>query len=139
MREELAQAGCALTLRADAPAVGTWDRQRLEQVATNLISNAAKYGAGKPAEVIVEDSGATVRLVVRDLGIGIAREHQARIFEAFERAVSVRHYGGFGLGLWITRQIVSAMGGEVRVESQPGAGSTFTVELPRVSPAQASQ
>jgi signal transduction histidine kinase len=138
MREELAQAGCPTTLRADAPAVGTWDRLRLEQVATNLISNAAKYGQGRPIDVIVEGTGATARLAVRDLGIGIAPEDQARIFERFERAVSIRHYGGFGLGLWITRQIVSAMGGEIRVESQPGAGSTFTVELPCVRPPEAS-
>ena len=64
-------------------------------------------------------------------GIGVALEDQARIFEPFERAVSSRHYGGFGLGLWIVRQIVESMGGGIRVESAPGQGSTFRVELER--------
>jgi signal transduction histidine kinase len=72
----------------------------------------------------------TVRLSVRDHGIGIAPHDAARIFERFERAVSVRHYGGLGLGLFIVRQIVDAHGGRIHLESQPGAGATFTVELP---------
>jgi signal transduction histidine kinase len=67
---------------------------------------------------------------VADEGIGIAPEDQRRVFERFERAASARHYGGLGLGLWIARQIVEASSGEIRVESRPGAGSTFTVELP---------
>ena len=70
------------------------------------------------------------RLAVRDRGIGIAPADQARIFERFERAASARHYGGLGLGLWIARQVVDAHGGRIRVDSAPGAGSTFTVELP---------
>jgi signal transduction histidine kinase len=69
--------------------------------------------------------------VVRDHGIGISTEEQARIFQRFERAVPVRHYGGFGLGLWLVRQLVETLGGTVRVESRVGEGATFTVELPR--------
>jgi signal transduction histidine kinase len=75
---------------------------------------------------------------VRDHGIGISDEDQRRIFQRFERAVSKRNYGGFGLGLWIVRQIVEGLGGIVRVESAPGAGSVFTVELARGLHAPAS-
>lgn len=102
----------------------------MEQVVTNLVSNAAKYGAGRPIELRVDGDGETARLVVRDQGIGIAPEDQARIFERFERAAPSRHYRGLGVGLYIARQIVEAHGGSIRVASAPGAGSTFTVELP---------
>jgi signal transduction histidine kinase len=83
----------------------------------------------------VEALGERARVVVRDEGIGIDAEAQARIFEKFERAVSERHYGGLGLGLYVTRQLVEAMSGAIRVESTPGQGSTFTVELPLQPPA----
>jgi len=131
--EELARAGCVLELRAEGECVGRWDRLRLEQVVTNLLSNAAKYGAGRPIEIEVNGGEATARFSIRDHGIGIPAEHQARIFERFERAVSDRHYGGLGLGLWIVRQIVEAFGGTIQVESRAGAGSTFTVLLPRAA------
>ncbi|HSP79684.1 MAG TPA: HAMP domain-containing sensor histidine kinase, partial [Myxococcaceae bacterium] len=127
---DAAGAGCQLILKADAPVVGRWDRLRLEQVVTNLLSNALKYGSSHPVELSVFQEGSTARLVVRDHGIGIAPENQARIFQRFERAVSERHYGGFGLGLWIVKQIVDSLGGDIRVESHPGQGATFTVTLP---------
>jgi signal transduction histidine kinase len=132
--EQAAQTGCELVLRVDAPVLGLWDRLRIDQVVTNLITNAIKFGVGKPVEVEVTSDGATARLFVRDYGVGIAAEDQARIFERFERAVS-KHISGLGLGLWITRQVVIAMGGEIRVESRPQEGATFTVELPRRGPA----
>ncbi|HZI15658.1 MAG TPA: GAF domain-containing protein [Myxococcus sp.] len=133
MSEELARAGCEVTLVADAPVSGRWDRLRLEQVLVNLLSNAAKYGAGHPVRVTVELQGEAARLAVRDEGIGVAPEEQERIFERFERAASVQQqYKGLGLGLWITRRIVEAHGGTIRVHSQLGEGSTFTVELPLV-------
>jgi PAS domain S-box-containing protein len=125
------QARSPLLLESPGPIVGTWDRLRLEQVVTNLLSNALKYGTGKPVRLRVETSGGLARLEVRDEGIGIAPESLPRIFGRFERAVSDRHYGGLGLGLYITRQIVEALGGTVGVRSAPGAGATFTVELPR--------
>ncbi len=123
-------------LEADIPdvLVGVWDRQRLEQVMTNLLSNALKYGGGQPVQVRVREEGGLARVVVRDQGIGIAREALPRIFEKFERAVSDRHYGGLGLGLYITKQIVEALGGTIRAESAPDRGSTFTVELPLTPP-----
>jgi len=131
LREPAARAGSTLTLRFEGDAVGTWDRIRLEQVVGNLVSNAIKYGNGKPIEVVVDGTGPLVELSVRDRGIGISARDQERIFQRFERAVASRHYGGFGLGLWIVRQVVEAMGGRIWVESAPGAGSTFHVVLPR--------
>ncbi len=129
--EDLERAGCTLKIDADVPVVGRWDPFRLDQIVTNLLSNAVKYGHGKPIEVKVEASGDVARLSVTDHGIGIAPSNQARIFGRFERAVSERHFGGFGLGLWIVRQIIESHGGAIRVSSEPGQGSTFTVELPR--------
>jgi signal transduction histidine kinase len=121
-------------VRLDGPLTGRWDRLRLEQVVTNLLSNALKYGPGKPIQVRLEAAGELARLTVRDEGIGIEPECLSRIFEKFERAVSGRHYGGLGLGLYITRQIVSALGGRVAVESRPQQGAVFTVELPLRGP-----
>lgn len=132
--EPAAQLGAPLRLAAPRPVRGRWDRERLEQVAEALLANALKYGRGHPIDVRVEGDGATARLTVRDHGIGIAAEDQARIFDRFERAASARHYGGLGLGLWIARQVVEAHGGAIRVASAPGEGSAFTVELP-VAPA----
>jgi PAS domain S-box-containing protein len=121
-------------VEADASILGRWDRSRLEQVVSNLLSNALKYGAGRPVHVRVAASGKTAWLVVRDEGIGIEPQSLHRIFQRFERAVSERHYGGLGLGLYITQQIVEAHGGCVRVESAPGQGATFTVTLPLEGP-----
>ncbi|MFY0565012.1 ATP-binding protein [Archangium lansingense] len=128
---EAARVGSKLWVEGAPHVPGRWDRLRLEQVVTNLLSNAIRYGAGRPIHASVETMGDEARLVVRDEGIGIAPEAQAHIFGKFERAVSDRHYGGLGLGLYITHSIVEAMGGHIRVQSRPGEGSTFTVELPR--------
>jgi signal transduction histidine kinase len=83
--------------------------------------------------VVVElsENGERVVLEVRDQGIGINPADQSRIFERFERAVSRRRFGGFGLGLWITRKVVEAHGGTIHLVSAPGLGSTFRVELPK--------
>jgi PAS domain S-box-containing protein len=130
-REEAERAGCALVLRDEGALVGRWDRNRLEQVVTNLISNALKYGACKPIEIATAaGENGHARLIVRDHGLGIAPRDQDRIFGRFERAAPSRHFGGIGLGLWIVKQIVDALGGTIAVESQLGAGSVFTVELP---------
>lgn len=131
MRPELERAHCALSVRADAPVTGRWDRVRVSQMIEHLLSNALKYGAGKPVEIGVVEAGELARLYVRDYGIGIAHADRTRIFDRFERLVSIRNYGGFGLGLWLVRQIVEAHGGTIAVWSEPGEGSRFTVDLPR--------
>ncbi|WP_437637695.1 AAA family ATPase [Sorangium sp. So ce854] len=130
MSQQLADARCPVELDLDEPVVGRWDPSRLEQVLINLLANAIKYGAGGLVQVSVRRQADRARLVVRDHGMGIAPADQARIFERFERAVSVRSFGGLGLGLYIVRSIVASHGGSIQVESKPGAGATFVVELP---------
>lgn len=120
------------TVSVDAPhaLVGRWDRARLERVALHLVKNALTFGEGKPITIELRATPGGARLVVRDQGLGIAREDQARIFERFQRAVPVSNFGGLGLGLYIAREIVRAHGGSIDVESQPGRGAAFTVDLP---------
>jgi signal transduction histidine kinase len=127
---DLARTGCTVAMKGAAGVVGRWDRSRLDRVVTNLLSNALKFGAGKPVELSFGSERGVAWLAVRDHGIGIAPAEHTRIFGRFERAVSERHYGGLGLGLYICQRIVEEHGGSIRCESQPGAGSTFTVELP---------
>ncbi|WNG40956.1 hybrid sensor histidine kinase/response regulator [Archangium violaceum] len=124
------RAECPLKVEAPSRVLGQWDVLRLEQVVANLLSNALKFGAGCPVHVRVEERGEWARLMVRDGGIGMDEDVRARIFGRFERGVSERHYGGLGLGLFITHQVVKALGGHIHVESAPGLGSTFIVELP---------
>ncbi|MBN1206716.1 MAG: CHASE domain-containing protein [Myxococcaceae bacterium] len=131
LEPEAAKAQSLLTVEVPEAVPGSSDRMRLEQIVENLLTNAIKYGAGKPIQVRLEARSERVTLTVKDQGIGIAPEDQARIFERFERAVSGRNYGGLGLGLYITRTIVEALGGTLRVQSQLDQGACFTVELPR--------
>lgn len=110
---------------------GYWDRLRLEQVVTNLLTNAMRYGGKKPVTVSVSRADDNVRLAVRDQGIGIAKDAQRKIFDRFERSVSADEVSGLGLGLYITKQIVEAHAGRIWVESDGlNKGSTFFVELP---------
>jgi signal transduction histidine kinase len=119
-----------VSVDAPAPVHGTWDATRLDQVVTNLVSNALKYGAGRPIEISVRAGTSRAMIVVRDHGVGIPLEEQAAVFGPFARAVATKHHAGLGLGLWISQQIVHASGGSITLESRPGEGSTFTVELP---------
>jgi signal transduction histidine kinase len=138
MDEELSRSGCETLLEAERPVVGCWDRLRLEQVLMNLLSNACKYGRKQPVRVRVEAAPGVARLSVQDEGYGIAPEDQERIFQRFQRADATRHIQGLGLGLWICRQIAEAHGGTLRVQSEPGKGSTFILELPHGEPGSAS-
>jgi signal transduction histidine kinase len=124
------RSGCRLEPSIEDEVSGLLDELAVEQIADNLLSNALKYGAGEPIKVSLVRNGTEARLTVRDHGIGISEEDQARIFGAFERAVTRRKHGGFGVGLWLVRQLVDAMQGEVHVTSRPAEGSTFTVTLP---------
>ncbi|MCM2278144.1 MAG: HAMP domain-containing histidine kinase [Oligoflexia bacterium] len=110
---------------------GRWDPLRLEQAMRNLISNAVKYGEKKPIEIsAAPDRDGQVRVIVKDHGFGIAKEDQERIFNRFERAASMRRYGGVGLGLYITREIVQGLGGTIHVESERNQGAAFVMRLP---------
>jgi signal transduction histidine kinase len=135
--DQIAQSGSTLTMRpaqAAQPVVGQWDPYRLEQVVTNLLTNALKFGCDNPIEISIDIESQLARLSVTDHGIGIPADVQAHLFERFHRGVSSRHYGGLGLGLYITRTIVEAHCGRISVSSEVGQGSTFRVELP-LSPA----
>ena len=116
---------------SEGPTTGVWDRQRLEIIATNLITNAMKYGGERPIHIELRGDSERAVLAVSDQGMGIAPADLDRLFRPYERIVQSSQIGGFGLGLWMVRQLVRAMGGQVTVASAPGAGSTFTVSLPR--------
>jgi len=124
--------GSVLELHVE-PVHGQWDRLRVEQVASNLLGNAIKYGAGKPIVLRVTDGGRHASLEVRDHGIGIASEDHGRVFGRFERAVSSNNHAGLGLGLWLVKQIVDEHGGAISLESVVNRGTTIRVELPKVS------
>jgi signal transduction histidine kinase len=132
--EQAQRAASPVRVHAERPCFGTWDRTRIDQVVSNLLSNAIKFGNRHPVDLELTCDERTARLVVRDRGIGIAAEQHERIFQRFARAASSRHYGGFGLGLWMVQRIVELSGGTVSVESEPQHGSSFTVELPREPP-----
>ncbi|MEA2700971.1 MAG: hypothetical protein QOI66_5242 [Myxococcales bacterium] len=142
MEDATSRAASQIQLRVEGPAVGHWDPSRLDQVVTNLLTNAVKYGEGSPITVSIEPlAPGRIRLMVKDEGPGIAAEHQERVFGQFERAASPNS-PGMGLGLWIVSRIVQAHGGSVTLQSHPGQGACFTVELPvepPVAPASAGQ
>ena len=132
LRDEASRQNVALQLHAPPSLLGVWDRSRLDQILTNLVTNAIKYGQSKPVDVIIAANGDGAELRVVDRGIGVDPDQRERIFGKFERAASQRNYGGLGLGLWITRELVELMHGQVYVDSTPGKGATFIVSLPYV-------
>jgi signal transduction histidine kinase len=133
-RHELARAGCSLSTRIARGVVGSWDRRRIEQVCTALLANAIKYAPG-PIDVEVEADALVARVSVRDRGAGISPADRERVFLPFERAISYTKASGFGLGLYRARQIATAHGGTLRLESPAEGGSAFVLELPRVAQA----
>ena len=131
LEHEARRAGSTVSLLADGTVVGMWDPLRLDQVATNLLTNAIKFGGGLPIQVEVRGYLGQAALVVRDQGAGIPEAAQTRIFEAFQRGTTSPPCDGLGLGLHIVRTIVQALGGTIAVSSHPGAGATFRVQLPQ--------
>lgn len=126
----LIQAHCSLKLNASREIVGTWDRFRIEQVLSNLVTNAAKYGAGRLIEVTTQKQAERAIIIVKDHGPGIAEEDQVRIFKRFERAVPASEISGLGLGLYIASEIIERHKGSIKVESTIGQGASFIVTLP---------
>lgn len=134
--------GSVLCVEGPGSLVGNWDRIRLEQMVSNLVSNAIKYGEGGAISLRLKRCDSRAYFIVRDEGVGIAVEDQSRIFDRFIRVRSAqttqlstpaqnqRDSNSYGLGLWIVKRVVEALDGSIRLESSPGVGSTFTVELP---------
>ena len=140
LRDAAERAGSQLIYVPPEAAVrGEWDRVRVDQLVMNLVANAIKYGAGRPVEVSLRREDGVAVLAVRDHGPGIAPEDLQRIFGRFERATSMRNYGGFGLGLYVAREIARAHGGSIGVQNLVDGGACFTVRLPVVIPAQNSE
>lgn len=131
LKPQYEAAGCQVDLKTEPEAFAEVDGFRLEQVLVNMLSNAFKYGAGRPIEVEVRKAAEGVELLVRDQGRGIAPEDARRIFRRFERAVPGKEISGLGLGLYIADQIVAAHSGRISVDSGLGKGALFRVWVPR--------
>ena len=127
---QVAAAESTISYSGETSLEGEWDEFRIEQVISNLLTNALRYGAKSPIEVGVYRHGDEARVEVRDRGIGISENDQARIFQQFERVSGSHAASGLGLGLFISEQIVAAHGGRITVESTLGEGASFCVCLP---------
>jgi PAS domain S-box-containing protein len=138
-REHAIRAGSVVTVRSEGVLEGRWDRLRIEQVVTNLLANALKYAAGTPVDIVLSGNEQEVTLTVSDGGPGIAESEWDRIFLRFERAASMRNFGGLGLGLYVARQIVEAHGGDIRLSRLRPKGAHFVIRLPRVPLAEAAR
>ena len=133
LSEDASNAACELRLTLSGGIVGKWDRFRLDEAFSNIISNAIKYGAGHPIDIQLQASDENAALVVEDHGIGIAPDDLSRIFGRFERTVASKNYGGLGLGLYIARQIIEQHRGSIRAENRPCGGARFVIKVPLVS------
>lgn len=132
---EFKNLGYVVNATAEDEVICFCDKMRIEQVFNNVISNAIKYGLNKPLQITLqvktaENGARRAEFEVVDQGIGISKENQKKIFERFERAANLINYGGLGLGLFISRSILKAHGGDIAVKSEEGLGSTFTAWLP---------
>ncbi|MCB1653636.1 MAG: hybrid sensor histidine kinase/response regulator [Pseudomonadales bacterium] len=127
---QISAAGSSVNYSSEQPVVGQWDEFRIEQVVSNLLTNALRYGAKKPIDVSVYTRSAWAVIEVSDHGIGISEENQQRIFHQFERIAGSHVVTGLGLGLYISEQIVAAHDGQISVHSALGEGATFRVCLP---------
>src|SRR5690606_5713709 len=130
VRAQAELAGCELALELEAPLLGFWDRRRLQHVITQMLVNAVTYAAGAPVRVALARHGDEAWLEIVDGGPGIRAEDFERIFDRFERAASMRHFAGLGLGLYLTREVVQAHGGSVSVANAAGRGAHFVLRIP---------
>lgn len=128
--EKAEREGSPIRIQADEKVIGDFDKLRIEQAVTNLVSNAIKYGDHEPIEIRVGKKDSIGKITVSDRGIGVPKDRQEQIFERFERAVSNHNYKGLGVGLYITQNIVRTHHGRITLQSKPNLGSTFTIELP---------
>ncbi len=134
LTEQITRAGCQVELSLQPGIVGHWDKDRLDQVLVNLIMNATRYAAGTLVAISTSGDQDHAVITVRDHGPGIAEAELSMIFNQFHRSASSSHFGGLGLGLYIVRHIVETHHGTVHVESTPGHGATFHVDLPLCPP-----
>ncbi len=130
-RGELERARCTVTINATGAVRGKWDRLALERVVSQLLSNAMKYGAGRPIEISVGGDAQTASMSVRDHGIGIPEDQREHLFERFARFAPLHNYGGFGVGLWLVRRVVEAHAGEISLAQSSEEGARFDITLPR--------
>jgi len=127
---QISEGKSKISILGDTRVQGEWDRVRIEQVITNLLSNAIKYGDGKPVDITIKKMQSKVEFTISDNGIGIPPEHQKRVFSRFERGIPTREYEGLGVGLYIVSQIIHHHKGTIKVDSELGKGTTFTIHLP---------
>jgi two-component system OmpR family sensor kinase len=126
----IARSGSVMISSIQNEIVGLFDRMAVSRIVENLLTNAVKYGRGKPIELTLTAASGIAQIIVRDNGIGIADGDKERIFNRFERAVSRDTHSGFGVGLWLVRNLAESMDGSITVIGESGVGSTFTVSLP---------
>ena len=132
LAERAQEAGCLVTFdKALSSALGKWDMVRMRQLITNVLENALKYGAGQPIHVVLGEDARAFVLTITDHGPGVPEQDLERIFERFERAAPPRNYGGLGLGLYVSRQIVEGHGGSISARNEPGGGARFTIRVPK--------
>ena len=122
--------GLALTITNQTDAVVLTDKERILQIGNNLLSNAIKFTENGSVSLTTDYNNGVLTLIVEDTGTGMIEEEQQRVFVAFERLANATAKDGFGLGLSIVQRIVSMLGGTIRLESEKGKGSRFTVEIP---------
>jgi K+-sensing histidine kinase KdpD len=134
-KSQLEIARCELILDLDDLIIAKIDKLRFEQILVNLLTNAIKYAPGKPITITLKTDALDKKLILKvaDMGVGISMEDQKRVFDRFERVDSHAAQGGLGLGLYIVKQIVSAHGGMIEMESQEGLGTTFIVKIPLIA------
>jgi PAS domain S-box-containing protein len=137
--EAASNAKCDVRLNAPSGISTRIDRFRLDEAIGNVISNALKYGAGKPVSVDLKAKDDKATLVVQDRGIGIPAEDLSRVFGRFERTAVSRNYGGLGLGLYIAKQVIEQHDGSIRAENRAGGGTRIVIELPLVKNTEAKE